>query len=221
MSMKNLAAVAVMCVLLSTVSCVSRETYAKTKAEAEESMRALDAARTDVREMEQHVEVLRTINKKEQAAAADIRAAMQQHLETAPLMRQQADERLAVLQGQVSRLVQQSRLLGREIGEAKQERASLQALLAQYKQDTEESRLRPLSVPSSPAPSSDVSTLTAPIAVPANPPAAQLQAQAQPPADKAPATVTRMVKTDPVREDNSWTGTIKTWVTNFWSWIFG
>jgi len=220
--MKKLAAIAMTCVLLLTVSCVSLDRYEKTKAEAEELTRALETARTETKEMEQRLDVLRAINKKEDAATADIRAAIQQQLEAAPLMRQQADEKFAVLQAQVARLVQQSRLLGREIGEAKQERASLQALVDQYKQETEESRLRPLSMPSPPRPSSDVSTLSPTVPTPVTPPAAQSQTQTQPqpPSEKVPS-VTRTGKTDPAREDDSWSGTIKSWVANLWSWIFG
>lgn len=224
--MKTLAVIASTCTLFTIVGCVSQQTYDKTRAEADELTRALEMARIDVKELEQRIDMLQAVNKKEDAATTEIRAAIQREIDTAPLMRQRADNKIAALQTQAAHLISQSRLLGRQVAEAKQEGASLQAVVTQYKQDLEDSRLLSLSTPSMPpapappipSPSSTVTPMV-PTPTPLTAPAQQAQANPNPPTK--PAATTRHVKGEPAQTDDSWTGMIKNWVSSVWGWIFG
>lgn len=220
--MKTLAVVASACTLLTLVGCVSQQTYDKTRAQADELTQALEMARIDVKEMEQRIDALQAMNKKEDAATAEIRAAIQRESDTVPLMRQRADDKIAALQTQVAHLLNQSRLLGREIAEAKQEGASLQALVTQYRKEMEESRLMSLPMPSAQSAQPAASpALTPVVPAPIPQPAPPQQAQANPNPPTKPATAARHAKGEPAQADESWTGMIKNWVSSLWGWIFG
>src|SRR5215217_6325448 len=95
--------------------CVSQQTYDKARAEANDMTRALEMARIDVVEMEQRINTLQALNKKEAATTAEIRAAIQVETDSAPLLRQRADDRIAALQTQLEHLLNQGRQLRRNL----------------------------------------------------------------------------------------------------------
>jgi hypothetical protein len=212
---------------IADAGCVSRQTYEKTKAEAESFSRTLEAERAEVQDLDQRIATLHALNKKDDAATAEIRAAIQREADAAPLVRQRAEEKLAALQTQVAHLVNQSRSLGREMAEAKQEGASLQAMVRQYKQELEEARSLP---PSIGAPAAVPAPVPAPLPPPLSPTASSTMpptspspsaATAQPASPTKPLPATRPAKTEPAPADDSWTGMIKSWVSTVWEWIFG
>ena len=222
--MKTFAVIASASALLAIAGCVSQQTYDKARAEANDMTRALEMARIDVAEMEQRINALQALNKKEAATTAEIRAAIQVETESAPLLRQRADDRIAALQTQLAHLLNQGRQLRRDLAEIKQEGASFQAVLTQSKQDLEESplmSLAPRSVPSvqSPPPPSPLASLTSPVPAPV----AQAPAPQPAPLDPAakPSAPARPLKAGQVQTDDSWTGMIKGWVSSLWGWIFG
>lgn len=211
--------------LLAGAGCVSQQTYDRTRAEADELTRTLEAERADLTELDQRIVALQTLNKKEDAAATEWRAAIQRESETGPMLRQRAEDKLAALQTHVAHLVQQSRTLGGEIAEAKQEGASLQALVTQYKQElAEEARSfssRLTAMPSMPAPAQPLPPAASPVSpiTPTAPP--QQSAQAAPASSVKPTATSRPAKSGPAQPDDSWTGIIKSWVSSVWEWIFG
>lgn len=210
--------------LLTGVGCVSQQSYDKTRAEADELTRALDAARSDIQELDQRVAALQAMNKKEDAVTAELRATIQREQESGPILRQRADEKLAALQTQVAYLVNQNRLLGREMADAKQEGASLQALITQYRKEMEESRSLPLPMDSAQNAQATVQpplTPVVPTTAPINSAAPSRQvAQSNPAAPSKQAVATRQAKGEPAQADESWTGMIKNWVSSLWNWIF-
>ena len=121
-------------------------------------------------------------------------------------------EKLAALQTQVATLVNQSRLLARDMADAKQEGASLQAMVTQYKQEIEESRASLTPIPPT------TSAQTQPSVTPAVPP--QQAAQAAPVTPAKSATAPQPTKGEPAPTDESWTDWIKNMVSSLWSWIF-
>lgn len=215
-------------ILAAAAGCVSQQTYEATRSQADERTRALDAARIETNVLEAHLAALQAANQKAQAALAEARAAIQQEAETASLVRQRADEKLAALQRQVATLVNQNRLLGRDMADAKQEGASLRAMMVQSKREVEEARvLRPSSAltPSpQPLPSPQSAGQAAPTPLPPTPlpPAASTQ---QPPAPSSlpaqPAAAPPPAKTEPGQPDESLIGKIKTWISNLCGWLFG
>lgn len=213
-------------ILLIGSGCVSQQTYDKTKAEADELRRTLEAERIGLTELDHQIAVLHDLNKKEDAAATDARAAIQHELETAPIRRQQAEEQQSALQTQMAQLINQIRTVKREMAEAKQERTSLQAMVTQYKQELDEGMgFSTPTASNSPVPSTALSPLTPiPSAVsPSNPPtptpSPNVQATPEPPVK--PVIPVRPTKGGPAQEDDSWTGLIKSWVSSIWEWIFG
>lgn len=213
--------------LLTGIGCVSQQTYDQTRAETEELTRTLDTTRAEVRDLEQRVAALQAANRQEDDVTTELRSAIQREQDMLPVYRQRADEKLAALQAQVARMVNQNRLLAREMASAKQETVSLQAMVTQYKQEIEEARsippLPPLPVPVASAPSASQSTVPpdVPSAAPITPPAPPQQtAQANPVDPLKQSTPTHLTKNAPEEVDESWTGMIKSWVSSLWSWIF-
>jgi hypothetical protein len=212
-------------ILLMEAGCVSRHTYEKARAEADELRRTLDIARTDVTELDGRIAALQAANRRDDAVTIELRAAIQREQDQLSVLRQRADAQLASLQAQVARLVNQSRALSKQIADARQERASLQAMTAQYNEELEESRFMPTPValstgeaiqaqpavtvgaPSSTATSADGSP--------------QQTAQVNPVAPPKPAIPPPPAKVEPPPADDSWTGVIMEWLSSLWSLIFG
>jgi hypothetical protein len=217
------------CLLLGA-GCVSQHTYDTARREADELTRALDTARSDNEKLEQQITTLHLRNKQENAALIEARAAMRQELDAAPMLRQRADDKLAALQTQVAYMMNQNRLLGREMAEAKQERVSLQALVAQHKQEVDDASRSVLSPSAfSAAPQPEVNHRLTPLVPTPTPavPTATPPAVAAPPAAGPPSlpvktsTAPRPTKAEPAQTDDSWTGMIKGWASSLWGWIFG
>lgn len=211
--------------LLTGVGCVSRHSYDKAKAEADELTHTLDTTHTDVKELDQRIAGLQAANRREDAVTTELRAAIQREQDLLPILRQRADEKLASLQAQVAHLVNQSRLLTRQMADAKQESASLQALVTQYKQEIEESQSLPTplaSAVSAPASTQPTVTPVVPSVTPTNPAASPQQtAQTNPVAPIKQTTTSRPAMAEPDPVDDSWTGMITNWLSSLWSWIFG
>ena len=211
-------------VVLTGTGCVSRSTYERTRAEADELTRVLETTRIDVRVLDQHVQELQAVNRREDSIAAELRTAIQRELELLPILRQRADDKLASLQSQVANLVNQSRSLARQMAEAKQESAELQAMAVQYKQELEESRMIPAPFPSTTsAPASAQSSATSgdPSVMPADPSVPPQQiAQANSAVQTQQTNTARPAKVEPAPVDDSWTAMIVNWLSSLWSWIF-
>ena len=210
--------------LLVGVGCVSQHRYDEKRAEVDEIARTLDATRTDVKKLVERIESLQVANRREDAVATDLRTAIQREEEMLPIRRQRGDDQLAALQTQVARLVNQSRLLTREMANARQESASLKVLVAQYTQEIEESES--LSMPLESAASTPAHTQ--PTMTDVIPPVPQTNetvlpqqtAQANPLAPMTQTTQPRPVEVEPAPIDDSWIGMIMSWLASLWSWIF-
>ena len=210
--------------LLMGVGCVSQHRYDKTRAEADELIRTLEATRSEMNDLAERIAALQAANRQEDAVATDLRAAIQREQDMLPFRRQRGDDQLAALQTQVAHLVNQSRLLAQKMTNTKQESASLQVMVAQYKQEIEESRL--LSVPvetaaSTPAQPEPTVTQVVPPVTPADSTVSPQQtAQANPVASMPQTVPPRPVEVDPAPVDDSWIGMITSWLFSMWSWIF-
>ncbi len=206
--------------LLIGAGCVSQERYEDARAEADAAMRTVEATRTEMEELEQHITTLHALNKKEEALATELRATIEREAEAVSLYRRTAENHLAARHTQLSRLMTQHRELRQELAEVQQDGARLQAVVTRYK--TEADRV-PLLPPAPPAPPiSSVPPEFHAAAVPTPVPAAVTPDAAPPaPVSPKPATASRPAKPVPVHVDESWTGKIRSWVSSVWDWIFG
>ena len=198
--------------LLTGVGCVSQQAYDKIQVETNELTRTLDAMRSDITELDQRIVALKAANQQEDTVTTELRAAIRREEDALPVLRKRAEEKLAALHTQVATLVNQSRLLARDMADAKEEGASLQAMVTQYKQEMEESRTSLTPIPPT------TSAQTQPSVTPAVPP--QQAAQAAPVTPAKSATAPQPTKGEPAPTDESWTDWIKNMVSSLWSWIF-
>ena len=208
--------------LLTGVGCVSQQAYDKIQVETNELTRTLDAMRSDITELDQRIVALKAANQQEDTVTTELRAAIRREEDALPVLRKRAEEKLAALHTQVATLVNQSRLLARDMADAKEEGASLQAMVTRYKQEMEESRASLTPIP--PGTSAQTQPSVTPVAPsntstnPAVPP--QQAAQAAPVTPAKSATAPQPTKVEPAPTDESWTDWIKNMVSSLWSWIF-
>lgn len=218
------------CLLVGTIlaasGCVSQRAYEQARAEADELARTLDATRADVQELDQHIARLQAANQAEDAAAAELRIALQRETDMLPVLRRRASERLTSLQAQVVTLVNQSRMLTRQVSDAKREHTNLKTLVSQYKQETQEARLAPepptaeIPMPAV-APPVVAEPHSAPVAAPAPITPPQQMAQVTPVTPVKPQTLPRPIPTPPTPVDETWFDTVMGWLVGAWDWVMG
>lgn len=215
--------------VLAASGCVSQRAYEQARAEADELARSLDATRADVQELGQHIAHLQAANEAEDAAATELRTAIQREADMLPLLRQRASERLTLLQAQVVTLVNQSRALTRQVSDAKQEHTNLKALASQYKKEAEEARSMP---EPEPAPAEVLMPAAEPMlttAAPTPPPVAaptpitppQQMAQVTPVTPVKPQALPRPIQAPPAPVEETWFDMVMGWMIGVWDWIVG
>lgn len=213
-------------VLLMETGCVSRRTYERTKAETVEQTQTLESVREDVRALDQQIAELQAANHREDAAVSDLRMAIQQEADQLPIMRQRSEERLSSLKVQVATLMNQSWHLARKIADMRQERASLQTLVAQYKEEMEATPSPLLAAADLNQPAMAQATVTdaSVSSVPLGESELTQIAQAAPAASSLtpvkPAVSSPPVNIEP-STDTSWIGVIANWFSMIWNWLFG
>ncbi|MCA1959064.1 MAG: hypothetical protein LDL14_11125 [Nitrospira sp.] len=219
------------CVLAVTVltetGCVSQRAYERVKAETDEMSRSLIAAREEVAALGRSISSLEAANREEEHAAEELRAAVQREVELLPVLRQQAHERMALLQMQIATLAGQSRMLAKQVAVARRESNSLKVLVAQYKREMEEARTS-LEAPPSPATpetpalvesvedtSFSMESVPPPVTIP------QQVAQTAPIAPVKQAPPSGPSQTPAQRGPESWIDVIMNWLSSVWNWILG
>jgi septal ring factor EnvC (AmiA/AmiB activator) len=225
---KQVVPCALIVVLLLGAGCVSRRTYERVKAETVEQTHALEAVREEIRELDREIAGLQASNRREDVAMSELRAAIRREEEQLPILRQRAEDTLASLKTQVATLMNQSWHLARKIVDIRQESVSLQAKVAQYKEEIEQARAPVMVVPkrdkpaitptvTSEAPASSVT----PIQDAEPPQAAQTASPSPNLAPVKPPVSTPSVNVDPPQANDSWIGMITSWFMKIWNWLFG
>lgn len=214
-------------VLLMETGCVSRRIYERTKAETAEHTQAFESVREDVKALDQQIAELHAANHREDAAVSDLRMAIQQEEDQLPIMRQRSEERLSSLKVQVATLMNQSWHLARKIADMRQERASLQTLVAQYKEEMEATpspllAAADLNQPAmAPATVTDASVSSAPLGESELTQIAQAAPAASGLTPAKPAVSSSPVNLEPPTTTTSWIGVIANWFSMIWNWLFG
>jgi len=207
---------------LGLAGCVVQSTYDKQVAETAELRETLAQAQAEAAELLKQVQALQASNRELDTTTETLRAAIQREEEATAVLRQRAQDRLATLQTQVASLVNQGRILGRDIAEAKQQNASLRASLAQLRRELEEQQAQAAQVTAVPAAPSALNAGTASNTLQLPPTSQgtspQQASQAPPPAPQPP--VSSPPKAEPPPADESWTGWLLSWLSSLWSWIF-
>jgi septal ring factor EnvC (AmiA/AmiB activator) len=207
------------------VGCVSRHTYDRAKAETLEQTQALEAVREEVRELDREIAELQASNRREDAAMSELRATIQREEEQLPIMRQRAEDTLASLKTQVATLMNQSWHLARKIVDIRHESVSLQAKVAQYKEEMEQAQSSAFMASRGNRSSiTQAAVIEPPLSmVPTDVPEASPQiAQVNPtPPPVKPTAPSPTVKVDPPSTNDSWIAMISNWFSKIWNWLFG
>lgn len=213
--------------LLTETGCVSQRAYERLRAETDEMSRSLITVREEVAVLHQSISSLEAANREEEHTAEELRAAVQREVELLPILRQQAHERMASLQMQITTLAGQSRMLAKQVAVARRESNSLKVLVAQYKREMEEARTS-LEPPPSPAmpetpvltesvedASSSMESVPSPVTIPQQvaqtAPITPVKQQPPPDPPQAPAQTGH----------ESWIDVMMNWLSSIWNWILG
>lgn len=225
--------------LLMDIGCVSQHAYEQIKAQTAEHTQALGMVREEITQLDEQIAGLQAINRQEDAVTGELRASIQREEELLPVMRQEADERLTALKGQVAGLLNQSWHLARKIADIRQESSSLQARAARYKHELEQAQAQAslLVASQSDAPSIAHHVAAEAPPAPALPPVEETNseqveaiapvqvAQHIPPASSPtpvvlPPPPASSIEAEPPAADDSWIGMITGWLLAFWNWLF-
>ncbi|MCP9447347.1 MAG: hypothetical protein NNA22_07230 [Nitrospira sp.] len=220
------------CVLAVTVltetGCVSQRAYERVKAETDGMSRSLITAREEVAVLYQSISSWEAANREEEHAAEELRTAVQREVELLPVLRQQAHERMALLQMQIATLASQSQMLAKQVAVARRESNSLKVLVARYKREMEEARTQPetpLSLGTSEAPPVIESTEDTSSSMESVPPPVTMPQQV---AQAAPITPVKQTpppgppqQTPAQTGPESWIDVIMNWLSSVWKWMLG
>lgn len=225
-------------VLLMDIGCVSQRAYEQIKAQTAEHTQALGTVREEITELDQQIAGLQAANRQEDAITGELRATIQRQEELLPVMRQEAEERLSALKGQIAGLLNQSWHLARKIADIRQDSSSLQARAAQYKQEMEQARAHASLLVASHSPPPSISqkvtaetpstpelptveyTTPQPVEESASPQIAQDVPPAPSVTPVSPSPPSASVNAEPPAADDSWIGMITAWLLAFWNWLF-
>lgn len=210
-------------VAIGLTGCVAQSTYDKEVAETAKIRETLAEAQVEAAALLKQVQDLQASNRELDNTAETVRAAIQREEEATAALRQRAQDRLATLQTQLAGLINQRRILGRDLADAKQQNASLRASVAQVKRELEERQAQLAQV--TPLPAAPVAPEAGAAGTPMQSPSPgqsapqQEAAKAAPPAATPPPGST-VPAAEPAPVDESWAGWLMSWLASLWSWIF-
>lgn len=206
----------------SMTACVKQSTYEAVQMEIAENRRALISTKDELSQMTAQAARLQEVKQEQEHNVVELLEALQKEKDAEALWQKQVREKTDALVARLNALQSQQRWMTRETDRIVKEQKTLEALVAKYKDQLQDS------VPSpepavSPPPQDMAPTSVQPTAIspptPAPPPAASPAPPApQPPPQPAPTPTRQNPEPEPL--DDSWFSTVKEWLGSLWRMIF-
>jgi hypothetical protein len=201
-------------------ACVKESTYQAVQMEIAEHRSALATAKDEVNQLTAQAARLQEIKQEQERNVVELLEALQREKDAEALWQKQVREKTDALVARLNLMQSQQRWLARETEHVVKEQATLEALVAKYKGQLQNSVLSPEPVVS-PAPRDTGPTVSQPTAItppiPTPPPAV---APAPPPPQPEPLPQSERQKPIPEPQDESWFSTFKGWLGSLWRMIF-
>jgi small-conductance mechanosensitive channel len=209
------------CVALPAISgCVKESTYQAVQMETAEIRRTLTATKDDVNQLTAQAARLQAVNQEQEHNVMQLVEALQKEKDVEAQWQRWIRGRTDTLVAKLNAMQNQQRWLTRATEQAVKEQETLEALVAKYKGQLQDSVAPPEPVVA-PLPRDMVPTASQPpdsTAAVSPPPPAISPA----PAPSQPESVTQPApqKPTPEPQDESWFSTIKGWLGSIWQMIF-
>ena len=206
--------------LVSVTGCVTESTYQAAQIELADLRSTLTRTKDDVDQLTAQVARLQEVNQQQEHTVTELLDALQKERDTEIRWQKQVRERTDALVAKLNAMQNQQRWLARETEHAVKEQGALEALVAKYKGQLQDSVITPEPVVS-PAPrdvdqtASQAATSTPPL--PAPPPSVS---PTPPPPPPEPFTPPARSKPTPEPQDDSWFSAVKGWLGSIWRMIF-
>ena len=206
--------------LTSMTACVKESTYQAVQMEIAEQRSALTATKDDVSQLTAQAARLQELRQEQEHNVIELVEALQKEKDAEALWQKQVREKTDALVARLNAMQSQQRWLARETERVVKEQETLEALVAKYKGQLQDSVLSPEPV-ISPAPRDMAPTVSQPTAltppIPTPPPAVS---PAPPPPQPEPVPPPTRQKPAPEPPEDSWFSTFKGWLGSLWKMIF-
>jgi hypothetical protein len=206
--------------LASLTACVKESTYQAVQMETAELRSTLTATKDDVNQLKAQAARLQEVKQEQEHTMIELLEALQKEKDAEALWQKKIREKTNALVARLNATQSQQRWLARETERAVKEQETLEALVAKYKGQLQDSVLPPEPV-ISPAPRDmgpTASQLTdATLPAPSLPPAVT---PAPPPPQPEPVPTPGHQKPTSEPQDESWFSTVKGWLGSIWRMIF-
>ena len=213
--------VVLFCITLSTITaCVKESTYQAVQMETAELRRTLTATKDEVNQLTAQAASLQAMKQEQEHNVMQLVEALQKEKDAELLWQKRVRGRTDALVAKLNAMQNQQRWLARETEHAVKEQETLEALVAKYKGQLQDSVVSPEPVVS-PAPRDMVPATSQPpdsTAPAPTPPPAVSPAPAPP--QPEPVTQPAPQKPNPEPQDESWFSAVKGWLGSIWRMIF-
>jgi len=206
--------------LITMTGCVQESRYQAVQMEIVEHRNALTTTKDEVNQLTAQAARLQEVKQEQEHNAMEVLEALQKEKDAEALWQKQIRERTDALVARLNVLQGQHRWLARETERAVKEQEALEAMVAKYKGQLQDSALSPEPI-ISPEPRDVGPTASQPTAItpplPVSPPTVS---PAPPPPQPEPVPSPTRQKPVPEPQDESWFSTFKGWLGSLWRMIF-
>jgi len=206
--------------LVTITACVQESTYQAVQTEIADLRNQLTATKDEVSQLTAQSARLQQVKQEQESNVIELLQALEKEKDAEALWQKKVRERTDALVARLNAMQRQQRWLARETEHAVQEQATLEALVARYKGQLQDTVMSPEPV-ISPVPRDTNVTASQPTAitpsVPTPPPAVL---PASPPPQPEPVPQLERPKPTPEPQDESWFSSLKGWLKSLWRMIF-
>jgi len=206
--------------LVTLTACVQERTYQAVQTEIADLRNQLTATKDEMSQLTAQAASLQQVNQEQERTVIDLLQAIEKEKDAETLWQKKIQERTDALVARLNAMEGQQRWLTRETEHVVKEQATLEALVARYKGQLQDTVMSPEPV-ISPVPRDTNVTASQPTAitpsVPTPPPAVL---PASPPPQPEPVPQLDRPKPTPEPQDESWFSTLRGWLRSLWRTIF-
>jgi hypothetical protein len=205
--------------LASFTACVKESTYQAVQMETAELRSTLTVTKDDVNQLTAQAARLQAVKQEQEHTVIELLEALQKEKDAAALWQKRVREKTDALIARLNAMQSQQRWLAHATEQAVKEQETLEALVAKYKGQLQDSVISPEPVVT-PAPRDMSPTASKP--TDASLPAPTLPPAVSPAPPPQPELVPRPTRQKPSSEphDESWFSTVKGWLGSLWRMIF-
>lgn len=206
--------------LATMTACVQESTYQVVQTEIAEVRRQLTATKDEVSQLTAEAARLEQTKQEQEHNVIELLEALQNEKDAEVLWQKRVREKTDALVARLNAMQGQQRWLARETQQAVKEQATLEASVAKYRGQLQDSMMSPEPVISPTARDMDQTVSQSTTITPSTPAPPPAVSPIPPPAEPEPVPPPGRQKPTPEPQDDSWFSTFKGWLGSLWRMIF-